>query len=77
MLWFADNMFLCPHFFQIHNSADLLCFLFGADDDAEATTGEEDRLWAGQVRPLQKHLCCSLLLPHPHCAAGSGGRTAV
>lgn len=62
---------------QLHNSVDLLCVLPGADDAVAPSTGKEDRLRSGQVRPLQEHLRCAVLLPHPHCVAGRGWRTAL
>lgn len=62
---------------QLHYCVNLLCLLPGADDALAPSAGKEDRLRSGQVRPLQEHLCCSVLLPHPHCAAGRGWRAAL
>lgn len=58
----------------VHNSFDILRFLPGVHDAAEAPPGEKDRLWFREIGPLQKHLRCTLLLPNPHCSTGCWGR---
>lgn len=72
--------YLYFHFFllpQLHYCLDLLCVLPGADDAVAPPAGKEDRLWSRQVRSLQEHLRCTVLFPHPHCAAGRGWRAAL
>lgn len=62
---------------QVHHRVCLLRILLDADDAPPASTGEEDRLRTREVRAVQKHLCCSLLLPHSDRAAGRGRRPLV
>lgn len=82
-MWFSSlsyfffkilNTFSHP---QLHHRINLLRILPGADDAAAPPAGEEDCMWSRQIGSLQEHLRCSVLLPHPHCAAGCGWRAAL